>query len=68
MIHLYEICVYSWIWVCLAGGFDCGFVNGNLDSLFESQGEEAGEEEGAEGVDVEGNEVFGDDGASGAIG
>ena len=35
----------------------------NLDGLFESQGDEAGEEEGAEGVDVEGHEVFCDCGA-----
>ena len=41
---------------------------GNLDGLFESQGDEAGEEEEAEGVDVEGNEVFGYGGAGGAIG
>ncbi len=56
-----------WIWVCVAGGFDCGFVGGNLDGLFESQGNEAREEEGAKGVDLEGNEVFGDGGAGGAI-
>ena len=39
---------------------------GDLDGLFESQGDEAGEEEGAEGVDVEGYEVLGDGGAGGA--
>ena len=43
----------------------CG---GDLDGLFESQGDEAGEEEGAEGVDVEGYEVLGDGGAGGAWG
>lgn len=39
---------------------------GDPNGLFDAQGDEAGEEEGAEGVDVEGDEVLGDFGGGGA--
>ncbi|KAJ1422022.1 hypothetical protein SESBI_13351 [Sesbania bispinosa] len=40
----------------------------NVDDVFESQGDEAGEEEGAEGVHVVGYEAFSDRGCGGAGG
>lgn len=40
---------------------------GDPDGLLESQGDEAGEEEGAKGVDVEGDEVLGDLGGGQAV-
>ena len=40
---------------------------GDPDGLFEAQSDEAREEEGAEGVDMEGHEVFGFGGIRGAI-
>lgn len=36
-----------------------GWAFGDPDGLFEAQSDEAGEEERAEGVDMEGHEVFG---------
>lgn len=38
------------------------------DGLLEGEGNEAGEEEGAEGVDMEGDEVLGDGRGGGAVG
>lgn len=50
------------------GPGEAGRSGGDPDGLLEAQGDEAGEEEGAEGVDVEGDEVFGDLASGGAGG
>lgn len=47
------------------GGVVEGGGAGEADGLLEGEGDEAGEEEGAERVDVEGDEVLGDGGGGG---
>lgn len=48
------------------GGVVEGGGAGEADGLLEREGDETGEEEGAEGVDVEGDEVLGDGGGGSA--